>query len=33
MNGAPVLFTLTWYLLLCHACTFAFIQAEGTLVI
>jgi hypothetical protein len=28
MNSAPVLFTLTWHLLLRHACTFAFFQAE-----
>jgi hypothetical protein len=28
MNSASVLFTLTWHLLLCHACTFSFFQAE-----
>jgi hypothetical protein len=31
MNSAPVLFTITWHLLLRHACTFTFPQAEGTL--
>jgi hypothetical protein len=30
MNSAPVLFTLTRHLLLRHACTFTFFQAEGT---
>jgi hypothetical protein len=30
MNSAPVLFTLTWHLLLRHARTFTFFQAEGT---
>jgi hypothetical protein len=30
MNSSPVLFTLTGHLLLCHACTFTFFQAEGT---
>jgi hypothetical protein len=33
MNSAPVLFTLTWHLLLRHARTFTFFQAEGTFVI
>jgi hypothetical protein len=33
VNSTPVLFTLTWHLLLHHACTFAFFQAEGTFVI
>jgi hypothetical protein len=33
MSSAPVLFTLTWHLLLHYACTFAFFQAEGTFVI
>jgi hypothetical protein len=33
MNNTPVLFTLTWHLLLRHACTFAFFQAEGTFII
>jgi hypothetical protein len=28
-NSAPVLFTLTWHLLLHHACTFAVYQVEG----
>jgi hypothetical protein len=32
MNSAPVLFTLTGHLLLRHACTFTFFQAEGTFV-
>jgi hypothetical protein len=30
MNNAPVLFTLTWHLLLHHARTFAVYQVEGT---
>jgi hypothetical protein len=30
MNSALVLFTLTWHLLLRHACNTAFLQAEGT---
>jgi hypothetical protein len=30
MNSAPVLLTLTCHLLLRHARTFAFCQAEGT---
>jgi hypothetical protein len=30
MNSAPVLFTLTWHLLLHHVRTFAIYQAEGT---
>jgi hypothetical protein len=30
MNSAPVLFTLTWHLLLRHARTFVVYQAEGT---
>jgi hypothetical protein len=30
MNNAPVLFTLTWHLLLRHARTFAVYQVEGT---
>jgi hypothetical protein len=30
MNSALVLGTLTWHLLLHHACTFAVYQAEGT---
>jgi hypothetical protein len=29
MNSAPVLFTLTWHLLLRHACTLIFFQAKG----
>jgi hypothetical protein len=33
MNSAPVLDRLTWHLLLRHACTFAFFQAEGIFVI
>jgi hypothetical protein len=33
VNSVPVLFTLTWHLLLRHACTFTFFQAEGTFVI
>jgi hypothetical protein len=33
MNSALVLFTLTWHLLLRHACTFTFFQAKGTFVI
>jgi hypothetical protein len=33
MNSDPVLFTLTWHLLLRHACTFTFLRAEGTPVI
>jgi hypothetical protein len=32
MNSAPVLFTLTWHLLLRHACTFVFFQTEGIFV-
>jgi hypothetical protein len=32
MNNAPALFTLTWHLLLRHARTFTFFQAEGTFV-
>jgi hypothetical protein len=32
MNSSPVLFTLTWHLLLRYACTFTFFQAEGTFV-
>jgi hypothetical protein len=32
VNSIPVLFTLIWHLLLSHACTFAFFQAEGTFV-
>jgi hypothetical protein len=30
--SAPVLFMLTWHLVLRHACTFAFFQAEGKFV-
>jgi hypothetical protein len=33
MNNIPVLFTLTWHLLLRHTFTFAFFQAEGTFVV
>jgi hypothetical protein len=33
VNSAPVLFTLTWHLLLRHTCIFTFFQAEGTFVI
>jgi hypothetical protein len=33
MNSAPVLFTLTWHLLSRHACTPAFLRAEGTFII
>jgi hypothetical protein len=33
MNSAPVLFTLTWHLLLRHAFTFTFFQAEGIYVV
>jgi hypothetical protein len=33
MNNAPVLFALTWHLLLRHACTLIFFRAEGTFVI
>jgi hypothetical protein len=29
VNNIPVLFTLTWHLLLRHSCTFAFFQAEA----
>jgi hypothetical protein len=29
MNSAPILFTLTWHLLLRHTCTFAVYQVEG----
>jgi hypothetical protein len=32
MNSVPVLFTLTWHLLLRRARTFTFFQAEGTFV-
>jgi hypothetical protein len=32
MNSAHVLFTLTWHLLLRHACTLTFFRAEGTFV-
>jgi hypothetical protein len=30
MNSTNVLFTLAWHLLLRHACTFTFLQVEGT---
>jgi hypothetical protein len=33
VNSVPVLFMLTWHLLLRHACTFTFFQAKGTFVI
>jgi hypothetical protein len=33
MNSTPVLFTLTWHLLSRHACTPAFLRAEGTFII
>jgi hypothetical protein len=33
MNSAPVLFKLTGHLILRHACTFTFFQAECTFVI
>jgi hypothetical protein len=33
MNSAPILFMLNWHLILRHACTFTFSQAEGTFVI